>query len=303
MVLFSPFIEDALQTNERRIIKVLNYKEEVKMKRSGFTLIELLVVIAIIAILAAILFPVFAKAREKARQTSCASNEKQLGLGFIQYIQDNDELLPKQVFGNAQGWAGAIYPYVKSTGVYTCPDDPTNPVSANGVTAIPVSYSMNGALSTQSNNGNQPVSQSSFNAPASTVLLLETIGTTVQVTVPDEGSANYTTKPMSGYLSGVADGEYVSGSWANNAPAQLYATGNIGGRTETGTAAHTGGANYLAADGHVKWLQPNSVSSGWLATNSTDYQNQQWNAEAAGTANMYINSAQTIRATLTMSPK
>ena len=62
--------------------------------RSGFTLIELLVVIAIIAILAAILFPVFAKAREKARQISCLSNEKQLGLGFLQYAQDNDELLP-----------------------------------------------------------------------------------------------------------------------------------------------------------------------------------------------------------------
>ena len=95
--------------------------------RRGFTLIELLVVIAIIAILAAILFPVFAKAREKARQITCASNEKQLGLGVLQYTQDNDERLPcGNVNGGAlgnfpDGWAGQIYPYVKSTGVYKCP--------------------------------------------------------------------------------------------------------------------------------------------------------------------------------------
>jgi len=103
--------------------------------RYGFTLIELLVVIAIIAILAAILFPVFAKAREKARQTSCLSNEKQLGLGLIQYSQDYDEMLAKAWYGNAGynpsdpnpatakfKWMDVIYPYVKSTKVYTCPD-------------------------------------------------------------------------------------------------------------------------------------------------------------------------------------
>src|SRR5258707_9076849 len=65
-----------------------------KRTRAGFTLIELLVVIAIIAILAAILFPVFSKVREKARQTTCLSNEKQLGLGITQYLQDNDEMYP-----------------------------------------------------------------------------------------------------------------------------------------------------------------------------------------------------------------
>ncbi len=102
------------------------------MKRKAFTLIELLVVIAIIAILAAILFPVFAKAREKARQISCASNLKQLGLGFTQYIQDNDEQFPSfydgQSFdinaGQIKYWPYAIFPYTKSAGVYKCPDDP-----------------------------------------------------------------------------------------------------------------------------------------------------------------------------------
>src|ERR1700749_4186309 len=92
----------------------------------GFTLIELLVVIAIIAILAAILFPVFAKVREKARQTSCLSNEKQLGLGFMQYFQYYDEKYPCGKFNGGHfgsGWGGQIYTYVKSVGVFKCPDD------------------------------------------------------------------------------------------------------------------------------------------------------------------------------------
>jgi len=90
------------------------------MKRYGFTLIELLVVIAIIAILAAILFPVFAKAREKARQSSCSSNLKQIGLGFLQYAQDYDEKL----FGARvprEGWTGAIMPYIKNSQIFGCP--------------------------------------------------------------------------------------------------------------------------------------------------------------------------------------
>ena len=111
----------------------------------AFTLIELLVVIAIIAILAAILFPVFAQAREKARQTTCTSNLKQLGLAFTQYIQDYDERLPANddggcgtgSAGDGFGWSGKIYPYVKSSGVYTCPDD-TTPVATAGY--IPLSY-------------------------------------------------------------------------------------------------------------------------------------------------------------------
>jgi prepilin-type N-terminal cleavage/methylation domain-containing protein/prepilin-type processing-associated H-X9-DG protein len=106
------------------------------MKRDqGFTLIELLVVIAVIAILAAILFPVFAKVREKARQTSCLSNMNQIGKGLLQYVQDNNEALPAAWYGVNGGpstpaagnvnykWMDAIYPYVKSTQVFTCPDD------------------------------------------------------------------------------------------------------------------------------------------------------------------------------------
>jgi len=89
-------------------------------QKSAFTLIELLVVIAIIAILAAILFPVFAQAREKARAISCLSNTKQAGTGFAMYIQDYDETTLK--LGNGSEWWESIYPYVKNLQVFWCPD-------------------------------------------------------------------------------------------------------------------------------------------------------------------------------------
>jgi prepilin-type N-terminal cleavage/methylation domain-containing protein/prepilin-type processing-associated H-X9-DG protein len=94
-------------------------------RRRGFTLIELLVVIAIIAILAAILFPVFARAREKARQASCQSNLKQLATAFMMYTQDYDEYCPDhcgQSTGNC--WAVSIYPYIKNAQLFACPSDP-----------------------------------------------------------------------------------------------------------------------------------------------------------------------------------
>jgi len=100
------------------------------MRRSGFTLIELLVVIAIIAILAAILFPVFAQAREKARTASCSSNTKQLGLAVIMYKQDYDERFPfggwrpTTALGPEEGtweWQNSTAPYIKNKGVFRCP--------------------------------------------------------------------------------------------------------------------------------------------------------------------------------------
>src|SRR3982750_2052617 len=103
----------------------------------GFTLLELLVVIAIIPILAAILFPAFARARENARRASCQSNLKQLGLGVMQYVQDYDEKFPLYAADNdkARGWAVLLQPYVRSTQILQCPSEsgvaPTTP-SAGG---------------------------------------------------------------------------------------------------------------------------------------------------------------------------
>jgi prepilin-type N-terminal cleavage/methylation domain-containing protein/prepilin-type processing-associated H-X9-DG protein len=112
------------------------------MRRVGFTLIELLVVIAIIAILAAILFPVFARAREKARQTACLSNLKQLGMGMYMYTQDYDELTPIGFNGDwwTYSWRARIFPYVKNYQLYTCPstslDVPPNGTGSYGINAF-----------------------------------------------------------------------------------------------------------------------------------------------------------------------
>ena len=228
--------------------------------RRGFTLIELLVVIAIIALLAAILFPVFARARENARKSACLNNMKQLGLGMLQYAQDSDEMLPA---GNSAsngfwggGWAGAIYPYVKSTQLYVCPNDTSNTTTA--ANPHKVSYAANINLYYTNCNGGPGAALSNIPKVAKQVLLSEATGTITVLTNPLENRS--------------CAGPGISGCWQNAANgsdgAVRFGTGILGGRA-TGTAPYTttprhfDGANYLLADGHVKYYLPGQVSSGW----------------------------------------
>jgi len=216
-------------------------------KRFGFTLIELLVVIAIIAILAAILFPVFAKVREKARQTSCASNMKQLGLAFAQYTEDYDETMMSLPLG---GWAGKTYPYVKSRQVYVCPDDSSQAT---------LSYMLNYYLTVNFTNYH---GISTWTAPASTVMLAETQNCTVpsditnsaenqsSVMYPDVGGPSGSSGPGNGCLG------------AAGVLGQRPFTGGIPSYVAALNGRHTDGSNFLLCDGHVKWLRASAVSDG-----------------------------------------
>ena len=140
------------------------------MQKRAFTLIELLVVIAIIAILAAILFPVFAQARAKARQAACLSNMKQIGIGIMQYTQDYDELVPPSQVNNAAGgttsWPTMLYSYVKNEDVFVCPSSSEDPRKADPKFVVSTStrlYSnvtIDSATSNQGGDGTDPLSQS-----------------------------------------------------------------------------------------------------------------------------------------------
>ncbi len=226
----------------------------------GFTLIELLVVIAIIAILAAILFPVFSAAREKARQTTCASNEKQLGLAFLQYCQDFDEMVPASCLGGPTciypggGWATCLYPYVKSKDVYKCPDDstPLNPASGSSL----LSYCYNRNVADQ---GIIPIAGniSKFQGPSMTVLFAEEQGAQ-QFNLTNPLNANMNIYEAVGYGLGITgSGKYATGYMGYNGA--LYYPGSFLGPL----GIHTGGSNFAFCDGHVKWLPGNLVSGGY----------------------------------------
>jgi prepilin-type N-terminal cleavage/methylation domain-containing protein/prepilin-type processing-associated H-X9-DG protein len=258
------------------------------IRTQGFTLIELLVVIAIIAILAAILFPVFAQAREKARQITCASNEKQLGLAFLQYVQDNDETWPTTEYAGANttaaatttppatpgtaanqygtGWSSEVYPYAKATGLYKCPDDSTSQTNEAGYGEVyPISYGVNSNF----DSSGTATTIALMGAPASTVLLFEVTGVL----------ADPTTNPLSQTANqdGDAAGDGFDSLYVAKGDAGAnYATGVLGDNQDQGanggnTPQHSkNGANYLLGDGHVKFLRPGQVSPGTNAAAATD---------------------------------
>jgi prepilin-type N-terminal cleavage/methylation domain-containing protein len=157
------------------------------LARRGFTLIELLVVIAIIAILAAILFPVFAQAREKARQSACLSNFRQLGMAMNMYLQDFDETLPRMRFKIIKGpvcepkssiytWKTALHPYVKSYEFWKCPSNPNRDVASEDMDKnIPISYGVNWHNFHGHDDADKtpPRTLASFAEPANTMWLLE----------------------------------------------------------------------------------------------------------------------------------
>jgi len=256
----------------------LQYRRE----RAAFTLIELLVVIAIIAILAAILFPVFAQAREKARSASCLSNMKQLGLAFMMYSEDYDERYPnsglerqcgainygtpgaaltadEQYNGILSHWVpsggwsahpgwdarkGAIYPYVKNIDVYHCPSDSTwQRHRGVDVHEGGVSYSMNGYLAPF-------YAIAAVDTPASIILLV------------DQGAGD----PSN---SAGATGIFVPGEMGDSWFVSYYCppvTGATGDYqladpnakcfpVESEAVVHTGGANLNFCDGHAKFIR------------------------------------------------
>ncbi len=238
---------------------------------NAFTLIELLVVIAIIAILAAILFPVFARARENARRASCSSNLKQIGLGVIQYQQDYDEKFPLlRNNGNAAGGGGngfggtwlVIQPYLKSIQVLQCPSEPTPPRDCtNSYTAGCTDYSYNLVLGydipTYTNRG---LSVAAVNRVSTTVMIVDHSAAFADAwTMGCDGGAFPCASP------GLATFSYGDGKSAQR---------------------HLETQNVLFCDGHVKAYrgQTPSMSAAiynWVTPGSTSGNNPTFNADVS----------------------
>lgn len=215
--------------------------------RNGFTLIELLVVIAIIAILAAILFPVFAKVREKARAISCLSNMKQLGLAVTQYTQDYDETEPNgwSVYGDETGWASQVFPYVKSVGAFACPDDSSIGQQSIGEVKS-TSYGINSNFGINPWPAAATVAKSytlaAFGAPSSTVMLFEVANAHyVDITAPWGPGSSYATVNSNNW-SGYGNWDAAYNGMSPSGNGEGYDTASQGDPNGSNGSTSNGGA-------------------------------------------------------------
>jgi prepilin-type N-terminal cleavage/methylation domain-containing protein/prepilin-type processing-associated H-X9-DG protein len=216
------------------------------MNRRGFTLIELLVVIAIIAILAAILFPVFAKAREKARQTSCLSNVKQLVLGSLQYAQDYDERLMMRWQASDSNFRvpSMIMPYVKNSQIFKCPSWSVSRTHT-GIGTYDLSYTWPGGAPAHWMSGavcavcGKPCSKNYFICDGYSAYGLGTIDSPAQC---------------------ILIYELMEGSGGTDSDAQSATVGGLHGYYQAraqnpAVNPHNDGGNYGFCDGHAKWYK------------------------------------------------
>ncbi len=229
--------------------------------RKAFTLIELLVVIAIIALLAAILFPVFARARENARKSSCLNNMKQLGIGALQYIQDYDERYPWAMYdlpttdasyntpdnplGVQQkrriGWQHLLVPYAKSGQIFKCPSASWGQNQGTGndnTQQVGMHYYINREVSGAYNGATNSRNASDLSFSAATILIGEA--------------------PT--YAGIGAESNWTDGwGWTDGHDEML---------NRQSLGRHLGGANYAFADGHVKWFSEETLRPLGVAANN-----------------------------------
>jgi len=223
--------------------------ERIRTSR-GFTLIELLVVIAIIAILAAILFPVFAQAREKARQTSCSSNLKNLAMAMLMYAQDYEEQFPvtppQGINAVGDHWVVTIQPYVKNTAIMKCQNYRPAPGTVGGGAKNAAlaywGYGFNEYAYSRAPKGERPLS--GFPTPSGTAMLADcTLG-------------SFDASPRRRFRVAFANNQNVDFSSAQQLPCNQNQTRHGFG---TATDMPAGGSLVAYFDGHVKWNNASSV--------------------------------------------
>jgi len=235
-------------------------------------LIDIVAVLILCLAAAAILFPIFAKSGTHPR-ISCLSNLKQMGLGIAQYVQDNDGLLPAGPrLQHVAGWAGAIYPYIKTVEVYKCTEDTATKDKSGAMVRYPVSYALNAVLAPQQTTKDSISTGAYVDVPdaSRTILCFEVRGSRAAIMDPEEGGkARVQTSLLGNGLDltayGPADVKLFGDS--NKLDGAQYATGHVFGWNGTAQAnqwmdhpAHEAGSGYLLADGHVKLYPPESVS-------------------------------------------